>query len=110
MGETRLAFRNKFLLLDNVYFILNINRILISISELYRQLFAIYFNNNEIIISRNSLQICCAKLEHGLYVLHPFESQNYQNQNLINVKNFQMINCISLDQINRLTKDGLLKI
>ena len=36
VGEVRLQFGNKFLLLDNVYFILNISRNLISVSELYK--------------------------------------------------------------------------
>ena len=31
-------------------------------------------------ISRNGVQISCAKLENGLYVLHPFESQNYHTE------------------------------
>ena len=34
--EARLVFGNKYLFLDNVYFILNISRNLISISELYK--------------------------------------------------------------------------
>ena len=36
VGEACLTFGNKFLLLDNVYFIPNISRNLISISELYK--------------------------------------------------------------------------
>ena len=31
-------------------------------------------------ILRNGMQICYAKLENGLYVLHPFESQNYHTE------------------------------
>ena len=50
VGEVRLQFGNKFLLLDNVYFIQNISRNLISVSELYKQSFSINFNYNEIII------------------------------------------------------------
>ena len=50
MGEVRFQFGNKFLLLDNVYFIPNISRNLISVSELYKQSFSINFNYNEIII------------------------------------------------------------
>ena len=77
VGEVRLIFRNKYLLLDNVYFIPNITINLISVYELYKQSFSICFNNNEIMILRNGVQICYAKLENWLYVLHPFESQNY---------------------------------
>ena len=35
VGEVRLKFGNKYLLLDNVYFIPNISRNLISVSQLY---------------------------------------------------------------------------
>ena len=31
-------------------------------------------------ILRNGVQICYAKLENGLYVLHRFESQNYHTK------------------------------
>ena len=46
-------------------------------SELHKQLFAVSFNNNEIVISRNSLRICSAILEFGLYVLHPTNPCNF---------------------------------
>ena len=55
VGEVRLQFGNKFLLLDNVYFILNISRNLILVSELYKQSFSIIFNYNEIIILQNGV-------------------------------------------------------
>ena len=74
--EARLGFGKNFLLLDNVYFIPNISRNLISVFELYKQSFAVCSNNNEIMILHNGVQISCAKLENGLYVLHSFESQN----------------------------------
>ena len=64
VGEVRLQFGNKFLLLDNVYFIPNISRNLILVSELYKQSFVICFNNNEIMILRNGVQVSCAKLEN----------------------------------------------
>ena len=76
VGEVRLHFRNKFLLLDNVYFIPNISRNLISVFELYKQSFSISFNYNEIIILQNGVQICCAKLENRLYILHVFEPES----------------------------------
>ena len=80
MEEARLVFRNKCLLLDNVYFIQNFSRNLILVFELCKQLFAICLNNNEIMILRNGVQISCAKLENGLYVLHIFQSQNYHTE------------------------------
>ena len=72
------------------------------------------------------MQIYCAKLENGLYVLHPFESKNYHTEifgvaNSKSNKRQQLLNdfethlwhlrlgYISLDRINQLTKNGSLK-
>ena len=126
VGEVRLQFGNKYLLLDNVYFIPNISRNLISVSQLYEQSFSVYFSYNEIIISRNGVQICCAKLENGLYILHVFEPESNhtemfrvakpksnKRQKLSNDNETYLwhlrLGHISLDRINRLTKDGPLK-
>ena len=75
--EARLAFGSKFLLINSIYFIPIIRRILSSISVLCRQLFSISFDTNAIIIYRNSLEICRAYLEYELYILRPFESSSY---------------------------------
>ena len=63
VGVTRLNFRNKFLVLNNVFFIPGFRRNLISVFMLHEQLFSISFINNEIVISRNGLDICHAKSE-----------------------------------------------
>ena len=47
---------------------------MISIFELYRQLFSISFNNNVIIIFCNGFEIYHAYLDNGLYVLRLYES------------------------------------
>ena len=73
VGVTHLNLRNKFLILNNVFFILGFKRKLISGSMLHDQLFSIFFINNEIVISRNGLDICHAKPENGLYILRPTE-------------------------------------
>ena len=73
VGVALLNFRNKFLALNNVFFILGFRRNLIFVSMLHEQLFSISFINNEIVISRNDLDICHAKPENGLYVLRPNE-------------------------------------
>ena len=39
-------------------------------------------------ILRNGVQIYCTKLENGLYVLHSFESQNY-NTKIFRVANLK---------------------
>ena len=53
------------------FFIPCFRRNLISVSMLHEQLFSISFINNEIVISRNGLDICHAKPENGLYILRP---------------------------------------
>lgn len=59
--------------MNNVYFIHGFSRKLISVSRLFEQLFNASFNNNEIVIFRNNLDICNTKLENGLYILRPNE-------------------------------------
>ena len=73
MGVARLNFRNIFIVLSNAFFIPGFRRTLISVSVLHEHLFSIFFINNEIVISRNGLEICYPKLENGLYVLRPTE-------------------------------------
>ena len=68
MGVARLNYRNKFLVLNNVFFIPGFRRNLIYVSMLHEQLFSISFINNEIVISRNGLDICHAKPEK--WVVH----------------------------------------
>ena len=91
-----------------------------------KQLFTISFDNNAINISHNGLEICRACLEYGLYVLRPFESYSFNTEmfriaNPISNKKQKVSNDdqtylwhlrlghISLDRINRLTKDGPLR-
>ena len=73
-GEAYLQFGTKYLDLENVYFILNYSRNLISVSKLAEQSYGISFNNSKIFISKNSLHLCFANLEDGLYVLKPYET------------------------------------
>ena len=125
-GVAYLHFRNKFLVLNNEFFILGFRRNLIYVSMLHEQLFSISFINNEIFISRNGLDICHAKPENGLYVLRPTERSLYNselskvehpkshkrqkvshsdNTNLWHLK----LDHINLDRINWLVKDGPLR-
>ena len=78
--EARLAFGQNLMLIKSVYSIPCFRRNLISVFELCRQLFSISFNNNEIVISRNSLKICCACMEYGLYVLRSFEAYSFNTE------------------------------
>ena len=126
MGVTRLNFRNKFLVLNNVFFIPGFRRNLISISMLNEQLFSISFINNEIVIARNGLDIFHARPKNGLDVLRPTE-RSLNNSELFKVEHPKSnkrqkvshsdntylghlwLSHINLDRINRLVKDGPLR-
>ena len=125
VGAVRLEFGNKFLVLNNVYCIPRFRRNLISVSKLYEQLFTVSFDNNQIVISRNGLNICHANNENELYIVRP------NKRTLLNTELFRVehpkpkkkkildnddtylwhlrLGHISLDRINRLVKDGPLK-
>ena len=62
----------RYLDLENVYFILNFSRNMISISVLAEQSFGLSFNNNKIFVSKNDLILFYANLEDGLYILNPY--------------------------------------
>ena len=126
VGEVCLVFNNKFLILNNVYYVPNISRNIISISQLCEQLFTISFNNNAIVIYRNGMEICSACLKNGLYVLYPYESFNFNTEMFRVAKPISnkrqkvssddetylwhlRLGHISLDRISRLTEDGLLR-
>ena len=125
VGAIRLELGNKFLVLNNVYCIPGFRRNLISVSKLYEQLFTVSIYNNQIVISKNGLNICHANNENGLYILRP------NKRTLLNTELFRVerpkpkkqkildnddtylwhlrLGHISLDRINRLVKDGPLK-
>ena len=125
VGVVKLYFRNKFLILDNVYYIPCFRRNLISVSRLFEQMFNVSFNNNYVNISRNGLNICSTHLENGLYTLRPNE------KSLLNTEMFKVeqpkakkqkvssenetylwhlrLGHVNLDRINRLVKEGPLK-
>ena len=67
VGAIHSELGNKFLVLNNVYCIPGFRRNLISVSKLYEQLFTVSFDNNQIVISRNGLNICHANNENGLF-------------------------------------------
>ena len=93
---------------------------------LIEQLFSISFINNEIVISRNGLDICHTKPKNGLYVLRPTK-QSLNNSELFKVEHPKSnkrkkvshsdntylwhlrLGHINLDRINRLVKDGPLR-
>ena len=119
-------FKNNFLVLNNVLFIPEITRNIISLSLLHEQKFGISFNNNIIFISRNGNNICHAKQKDGLYMLNPIEKslnnselfkvaipqsdkrQKVSKENDTYLWHLRLCH-ISLDSINRLTKEGPLR-
>ena len=92
VGKARLVFyNNKFIVLDNVYFIPGFSRNLISLSKLHEQGFNISFNNNLIVISKYGFDICSAKSEGGLYKLesnveHVYNSELFKTTNPRSIK------------------------
>ena len=126
VGEVRLQFNNnKFLVLNNVYFIHSFRRNLISVSSLFEQSFQVSFNNNSVIISRSGLNICTGFIDSGLYMIRP------KSNSLLNIEMFRVeqpkhkrqkishdndtylwhlrLGHINLNRIERLVKDGPLK-
>ena len=99
---------------------------MISFSKLCKKLFSISFNNNEIIIFCNSFEICHACLDNELYILRTYESFTY-NTKIFRIEKstfnksqkvsndyetylwYLRLRHISLDRINKLIKDGLLR-
>ena len=126
VGVARLNLRNKFLVLNNVFFIPSFRRNLISVSMLREQLFSISFINNEIVILINGLDIFHVKPENGLYVLRPTE-RSLNNSELFKVEHLKSnkslkvshsdntylwhlrLGHINLDRKNQLVKDDPLR-
>ena len=69
VGKARLEFGNRFLILNNVYFIPGFRRNLISISVLHEQLFNISFYNNMIIFREMGLRFAKQNQKMGCICL-----------------------------------------
>ena len=86
VGAVRLAYKNCFLLLDNVYYILGFTRNLILLSRLLEQLYSVSFSNKSVIISRNRLNIYSGLIENNLYVLRSLIHASLLNTELFKVE------------------------
>ena len=75
-------FGDRFIILDNVLFVLGMKRNLISISCLLEQLYKISFEINEVFIFKRGIHICSAKLENNM--LKPSETKA-----ILNIKMFK---------------------
>ena len=79
VGNLKLFFGDRFIILDNVLFVPRIKRNLISISCLLEQLYRVYFEINELFICKRGIHICSAKLENNLYMLKLSETKAILN-------------------------------
>ena len=72
VGPMRLSFKNnKYLLLDNVYYILDFKWNLISVSKLHEQFIFVSFNVDSVHIFKNGMKICSSFVDDGLYFIKP---------------------------------------
>ena len=69
VGDLKLFFKDKYLLLTNVLYIPQMKRNLISISCILEHMYKIPFDINEALIFDIGIQICFAILENNLYTL-----------------------------------------
>lgn len=58
--------KNRYLVLENIYFMAKFPINLICTSRMYEQLYKVSFNKNSILILRNGLVFCNTILENGL--------------------------------------------
>ena len=79
VGNLKLFFGDRFIILDNVLFVHGMKRNLISISCLLEQLYKISFQINEVFIFKRGIQIFSAKLENNLYMLKPSKTKAILN-------------------------------
>ena len=87
VGTVQLSFvNNKYLWLDNVYFILDFKRNLLSVSRLYEQFIFVSFNIDSVSISKNGINICLNFFDDGLYFVKSYSTKCYKPKcsNLLN--------------------------
>ena len=123
VGNLKLFFGDRFIILDNVLFVPGIKRNIISISCLLQQLYKVSFEINEVFIFQRGIHICSAKLENNLYMLKPsetkailniemfktVETQNKRQKISLNTYLWHLrLGHINLNRIGRLVKSGLL--
>ena len=71
VGDLKLFFGDKYLLLKNILYVLQMKRNLISISCILEHMYEVLFEIHEAFIFSKSIQICSAILENNLYKLRP---------------------------------------
>ena len=81
IGVVRLPFaNNKYLLLNNVYFILDFKRNLISILKLHEQFVYVSFDINSVTIYKNGMTICSVYVENCIYFIKPIFNNLLQTE------------------------------
>ena len=123
VGNLKLFFGDRFIILDNVLFVPRMKRNLIFISCLLEQWYKISFEINEVFIFKRGIHICSEKLENNLYMLKPSKTKAILNTEMFKIAKTQnkrqkifpntnlwhlRLGHINLNRIGRLVKRGLL--
>ncbi|KAL0559430.1 hypothetical protein IC582_004040 [Cucumis melo] len=123
VGDLKLFFNDRYIMLKNVLYAPQMKRSLISISCMLEHMYRISFEINEAFIFRKSIHVCSAILENNLYKLRPtwanfvlntemFRTAKTQNKRQKVSSNAFLwhlrLDHINLNRIGRLVKNGLL--
>ncbi|KAL0533177.1 hypothetical protein IC582_030392 [Cucumis melo] len=123
VGDLKLFFNGRYIILKNVLYAPLMKRNLLYISCLLEHMYKISFNINEAFILRKCIHICSAILENNLYKLRPtrenfvlntemfrtIETQNKRQKVSSNTFLWHLrLGHINLNRIGRLVKSGLL--
>ena len=72
VGAVQLPFvNNKYLLLNNVYFIRDFKRNLILVLKLHEQFVSVSFDINSTTIYKNGMNICSGYIDNVIYFIKP---------------------------------------
>ena len=123
VGDLKLFFRDRYVILKNVLYVPQMKRNLISISCILEQMYRISFEINEAFVFYKGILVCSAILEDNLYKLRPTranfvlnteifrtaETQNKRQKVSSNAYLWHLrLGHINLNRIGRLVKSGLL--
>ena len=79
VGDLKLYFGNRYIILKNVLYVPQMKRNLISISCILEQMYKISFEINEAFIFYKGIQICSDIHENNLYKLRPTQANFFLN-------------------------------
>ncbi|KAL0546565.1 hypothetical protein IC582_016476 [Cucumis melo] len=123
VGDLKLFFNDRYIVLKNVLYAPQMKRNLISISCMLEHMYRISFEINEAFIFRKGIHICSAILENNLYKLRPTRANFVLNTEIFRTTETHnkrqkvssnaflwhlRLGHINLNRIGRLVKNGLL--